>query len=228
MQKDEKQIDTDARIIWDYLQLHQTPKKSDAIFVFCSMDTRVAERAAELFNQGMADTMLISGGLGKLSKNVFDTSEAEVFSDIVKNLGVPADRIITEGKATNTGENILFTFRLLQEKNIMFNSFILVQKPYMERRTYAAFMKQWPRSQVNICVTSPQISYGDYFNAMCPRELVLNVMVGDLQRIKVFPKLGFQIEQDIPTKVWGAYKALVAQGYDKHLLKDLPVGLING
>lgn len=44
-------------------------------------------------------------------------------------------------------------------------------------------------------------------------------MVGDLQRIKEYPKLGYQIEQDIPAKVWKSYQKLVAIGYTKHLMK---------
>lgn len=45
-------------------------------------------------------------------------------------------------------------------------------------------------------------------------------MVGDLQRIAVYGKNGFQIPQDIPEKVWHAYEQLVALGFDKHLLKN--------
>ena len=44
-------------------------------------------------------------------------------------------------------------------------------------------------------------------------------MVGDLQRIKIYPKKGFQIFQEIPDDVWQAYKQLVNLGYDKHLIK---------
>ena len=43
-------------------------------------------------------------------------------------------------------------------------------------------------------------------------------MVGDLQRIREYPKLGYQIEQEIPAKVWRAYEKLGAAGYDKHLI----------
>ncbi len=43
-------------------------------------------------------------------------------------------------------------------------------------------------------------------------------MVGDLQRIKEYPKLGFQIVQEIPDEVWNAYEKLVAAGYNKHLI----------
>jgi hypothetical protein len=45
-------------------------------------------------------------------------------------------------------------------------------------------------------------------------------MVGDLQRIKVFPSLGFQIEQDIPESVWQSFNALVENGFTKHLIKN--------
>ena len=42
-------------------------------------------------------------------------------------------------------------------------------------------------------------------------------MVGDLQRIKIYPDKGFQIPQEIPEDVWAAYEALVSAGYDQHL-----------
>jgi hypothetical protein len=48
---------------------------------------------------------------------------------------------------------------------------------------------------------------------------VVSIMVGDLQRIRLYPQKGFQIAQDIPDDVWRAYESLVAAGYDKHLIK---------
>lgn len=44
-------------------------------------------------------------------------------------------------------------------------------------------------------------------------------MVGDLQRIHLYGKNGFQIEQEISDKVWNAYNNLVSLKYDKHLCK---------
>jgi hypothetical protein len=51
-------------------------------------------------------------------------------------------------------------------------------------------------------------------------EKVINIMVGDLQRIKIYPEKGFQIYQEIPAEVWKAYERLVALGFDKHLIKE--------
>ena len=43
-------------------------------------------------------------------------------------------------------------------------------------------------------------------------------MVGDLQRIMVYPERGFQIEQEIPNEIWAAYKELVTLGFTKYLI----------
>jgi hypothetical protein len=104
----------------------------------------------------------------------------------------------------------------------MFNSFILVQKPYMERRTYVTFKKQWPNAETQIFVTSPMLSYEEYTGGVTlDKDLIINIMVGDLQRIREYPKMGFQIEQDIPSDVWYYYETLIAAGYTKYLLPKL-------
>ena len=213
--------DTDgaAKLIWDYMHVKDELKKADAIFALCSLDTRVAERAAQLYLDGYGKYLIFSGSVGKLTEGKFMKSEAATFADIALAMGVPHDKIIIEDKSTNTGENIQFTYNLLKEKELLPKSLILVQKPYMERRTYATFKKQWPDSTTAIYVTSPQIAYEDYFDEACPKDLVLHIMAGDLQRIKEYPKLGYQIAQEIPDDVWAAFQQLVGLGFTKHLIK---------
>lgn len=86
----------------------------------------------------------------------------------------------------------------------------------MRRRAYATFMKQWPEEQKPLIQCSAiNVSFDDYCNSQeYPFDYVVNIMVGDLQRIREYPKLGFQIEQDIPTEVWAAWEELVRRGYD--------------
>jgi len=88
----------------------------------------------------------------------------------------------------------------------------------MERRTYATFKKIWPEKE--FIVTSPQINFEDYPNNEISNKMVINIMVGDLQRIKVYPERGFQISQEIPKNVWEAYEKLVKCGFISHLIKD--------
>jgi hypothetical protein len=45
-------------------------------------------------------------------------------------------------------------------------------------------------------------------------------MVGDLQRIKLYPEKGFQVFQEIPDEVWNEFEFLVDQGFKNHLLED--------
>lgn len=80
-------------------------------------------------------------------------------------------------------------------------------------------MKQWPNAQqVDFMVTSPELSYSEQWNDMVPKETFINVLVGDLQRIRELPKRGFQIEQTIPDEVWAAYERVVKAGYGDYLI----------
>jgi hypothetical protein len=99
---------------------------------------------------------------------------------------------------------------------------MVVQKPYMERRSYATFRKLWPEKE--LIVTSPRISLDEYLSRYSHDTLsaddVVSIMVGDLQRIQLYPARGFQIPQDIPDDVWNAFEQLVEAGYDKHLIAE--------
>lgn len=209
-----------AEKIWQYHQLNHQLSTADVILVLCSYDTAVAERGAQLFLEGWAPLLIFSGGLGSITRRLWREPEADQFAKIAVRMGVPPERILTENRSTNTGENILFTRQLLAEKHIDLEKFILVQKPYMERRSYATFTKLWPGKE--LIVTSPKGSFEQYLcqysNEALSRDDVISIMVGDLQRIRLYPGKGFQIEQDIPDDIWDAFEELVQAGYDKHLI----------
>lgn len=44
-------------------------------------------------------------------------------------------------------------------------------------------------------------------------KLVLDMLVGDLQRVIEYPKPGFAIEQEVPEDVHGAYESLIRDGF---------------
>jgi uncharacterized SAM-binding protein YcdF (DUF218 family) len=205
-----------AKQLWDYHHVNHELEKADCILVLGSHDTRVAERAAELYLQKWAPLLIFSGGLGRLTEGVWTETEADLFAKIAIDKGVPRETILIENKSTNTGENILLTRQLLRENKIDPQSFIVVQKPYMERRSFATFKKHWPDKK--LIVTSPQISFENYATVEIPAEQVINIMAGDLQRIKVYAEMGFQIYQEIPADVWKAYEQLVKSGFDEHLI----------
>lgn len=209
-----------AEQIWHYHLMNHQLEKTDAILVLCSHDKRVAERGAELLLAGWAPVLIFSGGLGTITSGMWNEPEADQFARLAVELGVPEQKILIENKSTNTGENVLFTKQFLAEKNLNPEKFIVVQKPYMERRAYATFRKLWPEKQV--LVTSPQVSFekylSEYTNEGLSSDDVISIMVGDLQRIKLYPEKGFQIQQEIPGEIWAAYEELVRTGYDRHLI----------
>lgn len=228
--KPQSQINQDSELVYNYHRMNMTlPTKVDAIFTLCSLDVRVAHRAAQLYLGGHGRYLIFSGGSGKLTAGRFIKPEAEVFADIARAQGVPEEAIIVEPQSTNTGENVLFTFEMISNRGLLggensIRSFTLVQKPYMERRTYATFMKQWPGidpigegRRVEFSVTSPQLEWSDYPDENNPHDLVVDIMVGDLIRIREYPAKGYQIMQDIPVEVWEAGQRLVAAGFDGHL-----------
>jgi uncharacterized SAM-binding protein YcdF (DUF218 family) len=210
-----------AETLWNYHRLNHELSKADAILVLCSHDQGVAERGAQLFLEGWAPLLIFSGGLGSITRHIWSEPEADQFARIAFQMGVPEDRVLIENQSTNTGDNVLFTKRLLAERGLDPGTFIVVQKPYMERRSYATFVKVWPEKAV--IVTSPQVTFDEYLRKYSNETLspddVISIMVGDLQRIRLYPEKGFQIPQEIPASVWTAFEGLVAAGYDRHLVR---------
>ena len=156
----------------------------------------------------MAGTAVVfTGATGRNTDKMFSETEAEIFAKRAIELGVPESAILKETRSTNTGENILYTYELLKAKNIESKSIILVTKPYMLRRAYATFMKQWPSEpKPDIICSALNVSFKDYCNdKTCLFELTANIMVSDLERIIKYPKLGYQIEQKVPDEVMTAY-----------------------
>lgn len=142
--------------------------------------------------------------------------EAEIFQSRAVSLGVNRNRILLEPNATNTGENVKFSYEVLQQMNLLpKDKIILVQMPYMERRTYATFMKQWPGFRespgLQVIVTSPQIPMLNYPNTeVGSLRDVISAMMGCLYRIQTYPQKGFQIKQAVPDSVLQSYQKLLS------------------
>lgn len=210
--------DVAAQTIWDYLVLDVTLQPAECLLVLGSSDIRVAKYAAELYHKNLAPLVVVTGGYGKITKNIFHETEAETFAKILIKNGVPEKSILLEKEATNTGHNLINSIQLLKDRGLEPKSYIVVTKPYMERRAYAAFKKRFP--DFEIIMASPPIDWKNYPNEIIKRDEVINIMIGDLDRILKYPELGFQISQDVPANVMAAYGQLINAGFTKYLLKD--------
>jgi uncharacterized SAM-binding protein YcdF (DUF218 family) len=209
-------LDDDARLIWDYHHVGHELAAADCVIALGSLDTRVAERAADVVLAGWAPLLVLSGNLGAFTSGLWERPEAEVFAEVAAGRGVPRERMLLEAAATNTGDNVLFSRALLERHGLRPRRAIAVQKPYMERRTLATFRQRWP--ELDVIVTSPQVAFDDYPNEVIGRDDVIHVMVGDLQRLIVYGQKGWSEAQDVPPGVLAAYERLVANGYTRRLL----------
>jgi len=191
-------------------------KKCDVVIAMGSHDLRVAAYAAQLVLDGWAPLLICSGGFGRLTSGIWQESEAARFAAAAVEKGLSLKRIIQENRSTNTGENLLFSKTLCAEQNIPVRTALLVHKPYMERRVWAAAQKIWPDLQA--VISSPPIPIEKYHTEDIPLEQVIHIMAGDFQRILVYPEKGFAVPQPVPSDVMDAFDLLITNGFTQHLI----------
>lgn len=208
------------KILWDYMHLNHKLEKADAILVLGCSDISVVDVGIELYKKGYADKIIFSGGLGKDTSKIWDEPEANKFAKLAISKGIPENKILIENKSTNTGENFRFTKKLIEENNLKIRKIIIVHKPYDEKRAYATF-KNWMPEYEGI-ITSMNISCEDYNQNAIKNNLPnwVDLMVGDVQRMRVFVKKGWQVETEVPDEIWDAYEELVKRGYNKYIFKE--------
>lgn len=200
-----------GQVLWDYHRLGQPLQKAECMIVLGNDDLRTAEYAAELFLKGYAEFAVATGQAGRHSSHFLPCSEAEKFAEVMTEKGVDRDKLLLENRAVNTGENIMFTKQLLEQRQRLPTSFLLITKPYMERRALATFEKVWPGQRLTI--SSLPLTFQQYLNEEHTFERVVNAMVGYVHRMHDYPELGFQIPQEIPEEVWTACQQLEALGF---------------
>lgn len=204
------------KTLWNYMKMDQKLVKADCIIGLGSSDIKVANISADLYLKGYYDKIIFSGGLGKITNKLWKETEAEKFTKVAIQKGVPREKIYLEKESTNTGDNFRFTKKLIECKNLNIKSCIIVCKPYDEKRVYATFKKLMPEYEG--IIYSEDITCEEYYKKNSKEWI--DVMVGDVQRMNLFYKKGWQIKMDIPKEVNNAYEFLVKIGYDKFILEE--------
>ncbi|WP_233257575.1 YdcF family protein [Promicromonospora sp. AC04] len=209
---------TDALTLWDFHQIDDEPRATDVGIGLGSHDIGVAEHTAELFHQGRFPLIVFTGANAPTTIGVFPRGEAVHFTERAEELGVPRGALLIEPKATNTSENFTFTREMLERDGIPVASATIVSRPYQQRRAYATVRKVWPELDV-VCSARRQ-ELGDYIASIGDESRVLNMLVGDTQRLWVYADAGFAIPVDVPEEVRAAYDRLVAEGYTSRLVRQ--------
>jgi uncharacterized SAM-binding protein YcdF (DUF218 family) len=207
----------DAERIWQYHQVDHELRPVDAAIGLGSHDLGVATFAAELYRAELFPVLVFSGGNSPTTAARFPRGEAAHYREHAMTLGVPDGSILVEPKAGNTGQNVSLSRELLAEHGYRPRSVLLISKPYMERRAFATCRKVWPEVEV-ICASEP-LKFDDYVRSIGDEKLVIDMLVGDLQRVIEYPKQGFSVEQDVPADVLATYNRMLEAGFDSRLLR---------
>jgi uncharacterized SAM-binding protein YcdF (DUF218 family) len=206
----------DALVIWDYHQVGHDLARCEAAIGLGSHDLGVATAAATLFGDDMFPVVVFSGATSRTTAARFPRGEAVHYREHALSLGIPDEAILVEPRATNTGQNIDYSRAVLAEHGHHPASVLLISKPYMQRRAYATCRKVWPEVEV-VCASEP-LAYAHYVRSIADEKLVIDMLVGDLQRVIDYPRLGFAIDQDVPDTVRTAYDRLLAAGFDSRVM----------
>jgi uncharacterized SAM-binding protein YcdF (DUF218 family) len=208
----------DAVTIWDYHQMRHQVRPCSAAIGLGSHDLGVAACAADLYHAGLFPVLVFSGATSPTTAARFPRGEAVHFAEHAMQLGVPQTAIIIEPRAANTGQNIAYSRQALAEAGIAVESVLLISKPYMERRAFATAGKAWPEVEA-VCASEP-LSFDDYLKSIGDEKLVIDMLVGDLQRVIEYPALGFAVAQDVPGNAEVAYRRLLDAGFSSRLLRS--------
>ena len=128
---------------YDYLAEEDTLDTVDLIFVFGARTTARIEKAVELFKQGLARTILISGGGPHYAKDR-SVSEAQQYAAYALARGIPASALLIEESSITIPDNVRSSLNLLDAQGLSYSSLIVVNSPYVQRRGYAHFKKYLP------------------------------------------------------------------------------------
>ncbi|MET9141481.1 YdcF family protein [Streptomyces parvulus] len=206
----------DTRRLWEYHQMGHTPRPCSVAIGLGSHDLGVADTAAELYERGMAPLIVFTGATSPTTRERMPRGEAVHYRERALELGVPSSAILVEPRARNTGDNIRFSRELLEEAGVDVSSVLLISKPYEERRAYATARKLWP--DVEIISASSPMTLNEYVDSLGDARMVIDMLVGALQRLLVYPEQGYLISQPVPADVIEAYERLGRAGFTSRLL----------
>ncbi|MFC4498908.1 MULTISPECIES: YdcF family protein [Streptomyces] len=204
----------DAQLCWAYQRMQ--PRPCSVGIGLGSHDLGVADTTADLFRRGMMPLIVFTGATSKTTQERMPRGEAQHYRDRAIELGVPGNAILVEPHARNTGQNIILSRSPLEDGGIEVSSVLLISKPYEERRSYATARKLWPG--VEFVSASSPMALPEYVDSIQDARLVIDMLVGSLQRLLIYPAQGFAISQDVPDDVTRAYERLVSRAFTSRLV----------
>ncbi len=154
--------------IENYIFAETPVHPADVIFIPGNGYAEMAELAADLYRQGLADTLLPSGRYAKGTPGFSDAlinkkecypgpyhTEWEFLKDVLVKNGVPDSAVLREDEATYTWENALFSRKVLEREGRIPRTAILCTRAVHSRRCLEYYRLAFPDTEIYVCCASP-------------------------------------------------------------------------
>lgn len=178
--------------ITEFIFVEDKPKKSDMIFIPGSGFPQLAEKAANLYHQGLAPYILPSGRYSVLNgrfagvqekKELYDgeyETEWEFLKEALKKNQVPEEHILKEDQATYTYENAIYSRKVTDSMGMEIKKAILCCKPYHARRSLLYYQLLYPDTEFYVCpIQDSDVKRENWYLT----EKGIRLVFGEVQRI---------------------------------------------
>lgn len=173
----------------EFIFVEDEPERSDYIFIPGSGYGELAERAAEIYHNGFAEKIVVSGKYSVLGDKfagpvsperyvgkTYET-ESDFLADILREKKVPSGAVLLEKEASYTYENAIYTRRLLGKERI--EKAILVCQAYHARRSLLYYQLLFPDTKFYVCPAETRgIARDNWF--LSPEKI--DVVLGEVER----------------------------------------------
>ncbi|HUT96473.1 MAG TPA: YdcF family protein [Candidatus Paceibacterota bacterium] len=146
------------------------------------------EKTIELFRNGLAKNIVISGGFNSPPFCL----HAEILAQEIIKRGIPKNKIILEKNSQNTYEQGLEVLKIVQEKK--WNKIILVASHFHQPRAYLAFLKAMKDLKLKVHIFNAPAKDLLWFEKTDAGPTRIQLMEDELEKIKEYTKKGHLIE----------------------------------
>ena len=138
-----------------FLDVSQSPRQADFIVLLGGGKANRAQAAVDLYQQGFAPRVIISGG--PLYRYGIECSTALLTLDDVQRMGLPADVVLLSDEATSTWDETQQLLALLEQEGAL--SALIVTDPVHTRRTRATYRKLQTTQAIELTFVAAEATF---------------------------------------------------------------------